>query len=65
MQAPQTQHPSLKPHLEHYLEPYQEKNLLPQIVKTKIVKKEQQESVSRDAPKSTSDSYKKAQAKMK
>ena len=34
-------------------------------MKTKIVKKEQQESVSRDAPKSTSDSYKKAQMKMK
>ena len=34
-------------------------------MKTKIVKKEQQESVSRDAPESTSDSYKKAQAKMK
>ena len=40
-------------------------NMLPQIVETKIVKKEQQESVSRDAPESTSDSYKKAQAKIK
>ena len=40
-------------------------NLLPQIVKTRIVKKEQQESVSRDAPESTSDSYKKAQVKRK
>ena len=30
-----------------------------------IVKKEQQESISRDAPKSTFDSYKKAQAKIK
>ena len=40
-------------------------NLLPQIVKTRIVKKEQQESVLRDAPKSTFDSYKKAQVKMK
>ena len=65
MQAPQTQYPTPKPHLEHYLDPHQEKNLLPQIVKIKIVKKEQQESVSRDAPESTSDSYKKAQAKMK
>ena len=62
MQAPQIQYPSSKP---HYLEPHQEKNLLPQIVKTKIVKKEQQESVSKDAPESTSDSYKKAQAKIK
>ena len=35
-------------------------NLLLQIVKTMIVKKEQQESISRDAPKSTFDSYKKA-----
>ena len=34
-------------------------------MKTRIVKKEQQESISRDAPKSTFDSYKKAQAKMK
>ena len=34
-------------------------------MKTKIVKKEQQESISRDAPESTSNSYKKAQAKMK
>ena len=41
------------------------KNLLPQIVETKIVKKEQQESVSRDTLESTSDSYKKAQAKIK
>ena len=40
-------------------------NLLPQIVETKIIKKEQQESILRDAPESTSDGYKKAQAKMK
>ena len=40
-------------------------NLLPQIVETKIIKKEQQESVSKDAPESTSDSYKKAQVKIK
>ena len=40
-------------------------NLLPQIVETKIIKKEQQESVSKDAPESTSNSYKKAQTKMK
>ena len=40
-------------------------NLLPQIVKIKIVKKEQQKSISRYAPESTSDSYKKAQVKMK
>ena len=44
-QAPQTQYLSLKPYLEHHLEYHmesqQEKNLLPQTVKTKIVKKEQ------------------------
>ena len=40
-------------------------NLLPQIMETKIVKKEKQKSVSGDAPDNTSDSYKKAQAKMK
>ena len=40
-------------------------NLLPQIMETKIVKKEQQESVLRDAPKSTSGSYNKFQAKIK
>ena len=41
------------------------KNLLPKIVEIKIVKKEQQEFISRDAPESTFDSYKKAQVKMK
>ena len=65
MQAPQTQYPSPKPHSEHYIEPHQEKNLLPKIMKIKIVKKEQQESISRDAPEMTSDSYKKAQVKIK
>ena len=34
-------------------------------MKTKIVKKEQQEFILRDAPESTFDSYKKSQAKIK
>ena len=38
-------------------------NLLLQNAKTKIVKKEQRESVSRDAPESTSDSCKMATSK--
>ena len=40
-------------------------NMLSRIVKTMIVKKEQQESTPRDALERTPDSYKKAQAEMK